>query len=119
MNTLTSVQEAAFNAAGEAIADLRAGGLSIFVGNHSHGEGCAAFESGISGPPLWGKGATGAEAVADLLRQVKEREDAPPKLTTAKEAINAVKEMAEELCDLGGDVPFGKLSDALDALPVA
>lgn len=108
MTTLESWQEAAFNAAGEALQSLDMSKAWFGVANHRDGK---PFTTWTDHPhrkhaTVWGYGATLSEAVADMFRELdKAREEKPP--LTAAELKAAVKEL----------VPTD-YHEALDALPV-
>lgn len=115
MITLTAPQEAALNAAGEAMLDIKnADGPRFHLAIAYMSDDFQAFTND-SADTVWGRGKTAALAVADLLDKFEAAKDAPPKLKTAKEAIAAVKQMVS-------DGPLGDSDDIiakLDALPVA
>lgn len=116
---LTSAQEAAFNAAGEAMSDLHSEveftfhlGFSRY--NSDEAKSFQAFTSDTKNrDTVWGHGATAAEAVADLARKVEEANNAPPKLKTAAEAVEAIKGIILE-----SSVDGRAIVEAIDALPV-
>ncbi len=120
MLTLTSAQEAALNAAGEALADIAAeeGGFRLNLSRaYMKAEGFNAFSNDAlpTGDAIWGKGETAAQAVADLFKNVEEARLSPLKLRTAKEAIEAVKGIVAD-----GDYSTTEgLVAKLDKLPVA
>lgn len=125
MLTLTSAQEAALNAAGEAMLDIhQADGPTFMLGKAPYAvEDDQKFQALLSGTDIresvWGRGATGAAAVKAVLHNYEEAKNAPLKLRTAKEAIEAIKKIADENSDAGGDVALADLLPAIDALPVA
>lgn len=119
MPILTSAQEAAFNAAGEALVDL-------------YKEGCRASLGLLSGKKFFafsdapkGKGSTifsdnaltMAEAVSSLLTKFVAARDGPPKISTAKDAIAAAADLAAH--HVADPADARRLIHALDALPVA
>jgi hypothetical protein len=115
MITLTSAQEAAFNAAGEAMTDLLAAGHKVHFMLNEYGEGdgrWSAWESAttVGSQPVWGSGPTPAMAVAACIAKVEEERSAPPKLRTAAEAVEAVRGLLKE---------EDPLRAKLDELPIA
>lgn len=118
---LTSVQEAAFNAAGEAMSDLP---HRITISRHSTiGDTPGKFfafgpdpRSGRYDTVHGTESDTLAGAVQSALDAIEAIRNAPPKLVTAKEAVDAVKAIvSEELC---AD-QRGAIDARIDALPLA
>jgi hypothetical protein len=114
MITLTSAQEAAFNAAGEALADIKeATGISLVLMINETGapeRSFGSFNHRGGGDTIHGSGATVAEAVQSLSRQLEKQKDAPRKLRTAAEAVEAVRGLLNE---------EDPLRAKLDELPIA
>jgi hypothetical protein len=108
MTNISSVHEAAFNAAGEAMCDLieehGLGRLSLHGYTGSGDRFHVLPDSGRAG-----KGETPAAALVDALRMVEE-DKRDPKLTTPRQVIEAVKGLLNE---------EDPLRAKLDELPVA
>jgi hypothetical protein len=108
---LTSVQEAALNAAGEAMQDIE---TPFYIGicNHRDGQpfGCWADHPNERMGSVWGYGATMAEATQDMLRKLDAIAKEPPKLKTAAEAVEAMRGLLKE---------EDPLRAKLDELPIA
>lgn len=124
MITLTSAQEAAFNAAAEAALELGLADPDSYSSNvmlFFYRDGVSA---GVRHPTKKNesiyspKAPTAAEAMADALRRLEEAKNAPMQLKTAREAIDAVKEILPTIAE-GGELLLGELEERIDALPVA
>lgn len=119
MTRLTSVQEAAFNAAGESALDLGFKIVASLGGTTEHPQYYAFCDHPRNAlyqhrslfsdhmPTL-------AEAVQNLCDKREEALNAPPSLTTAAEAIAAVKDAITE----SGTPDAEALIEKIEALPV-
>lgn len=124
MPILTSAQEAAFNAAGEAMTDLYAEGVKFTIGAlATYGDKPMRFyafgDHPISGnSTVFGDNApTMAEAVSSLLTKFATALTEPPKIATAKAALAAAADLAAH--HVADPADARRLIHALDALPVA
>ncbi len=132
MITLTAPQEAALNAAQEVLVELS---------QQMQMDKATSSSLALSYYPCWSKGkefyahfpdprkpnssldTTGAPsivaAVVAVLAKQEEVRNEPAKLTTPREVIDAIKTLANDQSDQGGDVALADLLPAIDALPIA
>lgn len=123
MIQVTSTQEAAFNAAGEAMADLHP---RFYCGRPDHKAG--QFAAWCDHPSrrfatVWGYGDTLAEAVTDMFRELEKAKQEPKVLVSAVEAKSAALDIINEERDRAADrgatkVGLDTLADRIAALPV-
>lgn len=117
---LTAPQEAAFNAAGEAMQDLD---TRFYCGRPDHSG--KPFAAWCDHPhrrfaTLWGYGDTLAEAVAEMFRELEKAEKEPPLFTSAAEAKEAAKKIVDEVrnADELNPLALDEIADRIAALPV-
>lgn len=122
MPHLTSAQEAAFNAAGEAIADLCGEGVRITIGALGSGKMHAFCDDPNQGKTIFSDNApTMAGAVQSLLCKYAAKRDAPPKIETAAAAIAAAKTAISDLANENNSkfIDSDLLAERLEAIAVA
>lgn len=120
---LHSRQEAAFNAAGEAMSELGfeislnyQPGREAFSKKFSANAVIRRKHNRFSSEYVFGHGNTPAEAVRDLLPKYEEKLNEEAKLETAKEAIAAVRDIVNEAKH--SESSIDELDERIAALPV-